>query len=103
MCKFQVFAGTPQTMFFRVIWQMVGHSCVQNTPMGVGRICPHIREIAFPPNKCVMPLPIDCYMRSPICHCPVCFEQRSTGNMTVPTLGSFHCFGDTMTPDASSN
>ena len=56
------------------------------------RFADTFEKFNFRQKYVLMPLSIDYHMCSPICHFLVCFKQSATGKMTVPTVGSFHCF-----------
>ena len=98
MCiyKFLVLAGTPKQSIFRILWQMGGSRCVQNTTTVCGTDVPALLGNHVSVNRCVLMLfPIDYHMCSPICYFLLCFRQSSTGKMTVLTVVSFHGFHGT--------
>ena len=96
--EFLGFTSTPQKLIFHIIWQMGGSRCMQNTPTRCGNDLPKLfRNHLSAKQVCVDAPFIDDHMCSPIYHFLVCFKQNATSKMTVPTVGSFHCFHEKVT------
>ena len=87
MYKFIVLAGARQHLKFRILWQIGGSRCVQNTPMGCGNDLPiFLRKHISAKNNVLMSLSIDYHTCSPICHFLLCFRRSATEKMTVPPV-----------------